>query len=1007
MKRLALLILTTLFGINLSLAQERHYSFRYIGTAYKTQSGGTTTMTDKSSSCKLPSNFTASFLPDHKTVWLYGSGINEKLTGSGKLSSGGYDFSSGASWDEILGMMAAVDLPTSSYTLFTPGDYSKIMVTSFEINSSNSDYYRTRFDYYNRVATVSAPHNSKRIEAERKEAEQKARSEQFQRESAEREARESAAMEAHDRALKNSIGKPFPMAYFVDSHGNRVNSSYFKRGKKMLVVTYKPGCKPNLLLKELLKGYPEIASQVLHIYRAEWRYSEHQFDTSAPLRTDRIYYNPSEENNRNWIYAGTYPCIILLDEWGNVLSYKFGYSREEDMGYMMRIINQLRGRDSSGAPYQIGDYYSDGKTEGIVFEVYNNGYSGKIVSLKHSDNIKRWRERGLLDIGKSFGVTDGRDIMYYREVAESVTEDDAFGWCYRLGKDWYLPTIDELKAIYKNKSIIEPKLIHKLERYWSCTEQSAEKAYYIEKGSGVVFASEKYYGCRIRAVKCFGNVPRKEQKSTSAPYKVGDFYNENGKCGVVFEVNADGTSGKISTIKPLPSRLRWASDEDEASRIVGANSTTDGAYNMAAVQRIPNWQSKYPLFETCANLGKGWYIPAINEVTAIYESRHNGAVPISNAIIWSSTESYNYKIYANAIDFYNGRNNSTEKDVSNCAYAVTTFGDIESKSTPAITHKPTSAPYKVGSLYNEDGKQGVVIEVWDNGCSGKIISLTESLMPWSEAKESCKALGEGWYLPSAEELRLLSYDKSDYEAISEALKQHGSPLSTKSNYWSSTATGETIHRVYPTAYTIKIGGKCSQEPTCNGYYIRAMATFGTTPRPTTTLIRPKTSAPYNVGDYYNDGVKDGIVFEATAGGFQGKIVSINESMSKICWAKDWYTYYGAKSKTDGAYNMKVIKSATNNLEDLPAFKWCADLGEEWYLPSAKELQAIYKCRKIVNKNSSHWSSTESKMADKSYKEYSDYDRRPGAFSVYKDEGKVNSIAKLRNHRNSVRAVAKF
>lgn len=34
---------------------------------------------------------------------------------------------------------------------------------------------------------------------------------------------------------------------------------------------------------------------------------------------------------------------------------------------------------------------------------------------------------------------------------------------------------------------------------------------------------------------------------------------------------------------------------------------------------------------------------------------------------------------------------------------------------------------------------------------------------------------------------------------------------------------------------------------------------------------------YRVGDYYNDGMKEGIVFEVTSGGKKGKIMSLNQS----------------------------------------------------------------------------------------------------------------------------------
>lgn len=62
--------------------------------------------------------------------------------------------------------------------------------------------------------------------------------------------------------------------------------------------------------------------------------------------------------------------------------------------------------------------------------------------------------------------------------------------------------------------------------------------------------------------------------------------------------------------------------------------------------------------------------------------------------------------------------------------------------------------YEIGSLYDVNGKKGVVFEVSSNGKHGKILSLNRSgnSMLWDDAKAWCKGQGEGWYLPSLDEL---------------------------------------------------------------------------------------------------------------------------------------------------------------------------------------------------------------------------------------------------------------
>ena len=123
-------------------------------------------------------------------------------------------------------------------------------------------------------------------------------------------------------------------------------------------------------------------------------------------------------------------------------------------------------------------------------------------------------------------------------------------------------------------------------------------------------------------------------------YKVGDYYNENGKEGVVFEVSADGRSGKI--VSMMESQRKWSSDSAEQKRLIGADSETDGAYNMAKVKAIYGWQSKYPAFKWCADLGEGWYLPSKEELITIYNHKDKLNPKLTDKLsevwYWSSTE---------------------------------------------------------------------------------------------------------------------------------------------------------------------------------------------------------------------------------------------------------------------------------------------------------------------------------------------------------------------------------
>lgn len=153
-------------------------------------------------------------------------------------------------------------------------------------------------------------------------------------------------------------------------------------------------------------------------------------------------------------------------------------------------------------------------------------------------------------------------------------------------------------------------------------------------------------------------------------YKVGDFYDENGKRGVVFEVSADGKHGKIVSFNET--ELTWANEEFDSYREkIGAYSKTDGAVNMAVVQCIPNWRKKYPAFAWCADLGEGWYLPAIDELKAIYDIRN--ILNVKSRWYWSSTENKEYGFYAWDVDMGDGYTSYGHKGNGYPVRAVSAF----------------------------------------------------------------------------------------------------------------------------------------------------------------------------------------------------------------------------------------------------------------------------------------------------------------------------------------------
>ncbi|MBR5211474.1 MAG: TIR domain-containing protein [Bacteroidales bacterium] len=103
---------------------------------------------------------------------------------------------------------------------------------------------------------------------------------------------------------------------------------------------------------------------------------------------------------------------------------------------------------------------------------------------------------------------------------------------------------------------------------------------------------------------------------------------------------------------------------------------------------------------------------------------------------------------------------------------------------------------------------------------------------------------------------------------------------------------------------------------------------------------------WKIGDFYNVGVKKGIVFWVDSTGRHGKIVSLDQVATK--WNSGRGTVnttfifdHSTKDEKDGMKNQKVVMSENDWQRKYPAFAWCADHGEGWYLPAIDELKELF------------------------------------------------------------------
>lgn len=141
------------------------------------------------------------------------------------------------------------------------------------------------------------------------------------------------------------------------------------------------------------------------------------------------------------------------------------------------------------------------------------------------------------------------------------------------------------------------------------------------------------------------------QSGKESDFQIGEMLEYSGSVGVVFY--RDTYTTKIVSVEQ--SRASWSVEYVA----IGASDSANGMNNMAVVQAIASWESKYPAFAWCANLGEGWYLPAKNELSAIYAVKSainetlisNGYTTVGtdhNYYYWSSTQkdaNNAYKLY--------------------------------------------------------------------------------------------------------------------------------------------------------------------------------------------------------------------------------------------------------------------------------------------------------------------------------------------------------------------------
>mgnify|MGYP003302377448 CR=1 FL=1 len=176
------------------------------------------------------------------------------------------------------------------------------------------------------------------------------------------------------------------------------------------------------------------------------------------------------------------------------------------------------------------------------------------------------------------------------------------------------------------------------------------------------------------------------------------------------------------------------------------------------------------------------------------------------------------------------------------------------KTQPQSQSQPVAKTYKVGDLYDDGTKRGVVFEVTPDGKHGKIVSVEQAEKRWTtgavysdktgatsmtDGKANmqnimairgwrekyppfawCADLGEGWYLPARDELLAINKARGKINAT---LSANGCTELMMDWFWASSEYGATYEF---RAWLVHMGdGDTGYHTKRNYYYVRAVSAF--------------------------------------------------------------------------------------------------------------------------------------------------------------------------------------
>ena len=177
---------------------------------------------------------------------------------------------------------------------------------------------------------------------------------------------------------------------------------------------------------------------------------------------------------------------------------------------------------------------------------------------------------------------------------------------------------------------------------------------------GIIVSQEDKHNDKSLFMRIFKRIHRvllsEEALSETYAYKVGGYYEDGEKCGIIISVTDDGLHGIIVNLEEQ--ETQWCSNK-ETERTLGvstrATSRDNGTQNTANITEILDWKQHYTAFGD-VKFAHGdiiWYLPSIEELNLLTDkatldavnsgliargAKHIFSPNLREKTYWSSTE---------------------------------------------------------------------------------------------------------------------------------------------------------------------------------------------------------------------------------------------------------------------------------------------------------------------------------------------------------------------------------